>query len=294
MFPTVKVSSSLAAGFDAYVFVARLQVHLEEALYSPAWFALQQGQESLATVTLLAKKSVMASDAKEDNAFVGFWRSTGIFETSMPKSIRIGDMRWGMAHRAIQLAILVVMLISMFSTYSYERLYPVTGSISEAYFDRIGIAQQMKVASKQAYCSTPYAFNYEYCDKTVTTGTFNEFWCEDAIKCEFIDPAFSTFKQTPTDIWVFSYVKRRSTRRVDCAAGSGACVGDEMFEALGERCQCVVTRNSFIAGAEGGKFDFRHRASVDVPITSESKNKLYAVPTSLYAQVRLTSQAPHV
>ena len=37
----------------------------------------------------------MSSDAAPDNALVGFFRSTGMFEINVPKNIRIGDMRWG-------------------------------------------------------------------------------------------------------------------------------------------------------------------------------------------------------
>ena len=47
---------------DEYVFVASLQVLLEEALYSPAWFALQQGQESLATVTSVSYTHLRAHE----------------------------------------------------------------------------------------------------------------------------------------------------------------------------------------------------------------------------------------
>ena len=223
----------------------------------------------------------MSADAAPDNPFVAFWRATGFFETKIPKTIRIGDMRYGVILRTLQWGIVAAIVYEMMYTFSYERRFSASGIVLESWLDRSGIADEMKRAPTKPYCAQPYEFDYEYCNKSSADGRFNEFWCEKPITCEFVDPALAMYMQTPTDVWVYTYAKRRVNRGVACSAGAGACANGELFEELGARCQCVKTTNSFIAGAEGGTYAFKHK-----PVLDFSTDFTFKVPTTdMYAEV---------
>ena len=225
----------------------------------------------------------MSADASQDNAFVAFWRSTGLFETTIPKAVKIGDMRLGLMLRCAQVGTMIFFMTQIISGHSYERQFPATGSVYSSWFERSGIAAAMETAPSEPYCKSPYSFDYWYCDLSQGSGTSNEFWCEKDVTCEYTDPAFAMVKQTPNDIWIYTYLKRRSTRKV-ASCTSTLCKGNEVLEKLGPRCQCVQTRNSFIAGAEGALYGFRHRPqlmSEDAPSTDDLE-----VQTHIYADVR--------
>ena len=188
----------------------------------------------------------------------------GFFTVEVPKMIRITDQPvWAMLNRAVQAAVFFTLVSQIVFTQGYEKRIPATGIIDDGWFDRSTIAQKMVSARNQSYCANPYSFNYFYCDRSTATGTINEYWCEDNIDCLFTDPTVPMYAQTPSHIWLLSYLKRRSTRRVDCTIGAAACELPELFDSLGELCQCANTRNFFVAGAEGGSYFFRHRATLD-------------------------------
>lgn len=205
------------------------------------------------------------SKAIDDHPFIAFWRSTKIFDVRIPKEIVIGNMQWGLALRTMQVAVGAALLLQMILNEEYQQQFPASGVMLESYMDRSNLVPAMQTAMQQPYCASPYSMDYSYCDATKATGSSNEFWCERNITCEFADPAVAMGKQTPQDIWVYTYFKRRATRRVECSAGASACntASGELLEMLGPRCQCIKTENAFVAGADAGSFTFLHKPQLD-------------------------------
>ena len=204
-----------------------------------------------------------ANDAVPDNLIVGLIRRTGIFTINIPKQIVLGDMRWGALDKFLQWSVAFFLIYSMATSHSYEQLLPATGMLQESYWTRTDFVRIMQIAEYMPYCTQPYSFDYSYCNHSQASGGNNEFWCEDNISCDPVDPAMAMVKQTPRDIWVYTYAKRRTARLVDCSVGASSCGNGELFENLGQRCQCVRTRNSFIPGAEGATYSFKHAAKMD-------------------------------
>ena len=234
------------------------------------------------------------ADVAPDNAFVSLMRSTGFFETRMPKKVRIGDMRWGVLNRSLQLGVSVALLAQMFAGHTYERLMPASGVLTELWMDTSGIVSNMETAADSAYCKTPSKYShawvgFDYCDPTKASGASNRFWCETDIACEFIDPSYVTDKHTPSDFWVFTYLKRRSARFVPCAAAgtneSDACAVGELYDKLGQLCQCTKSKNSFVAGAEGASIGFRHKPYLDSDPTYFRRANNGQLATRIVAEV---------
>ena len=145
------------------------------------------------------------------------------FQVTVPKVVVIKNKRFGLISFSLQAATMAFLLYQMFSRHEYERVHPAVGRLETSWLDRSGIAAEMSLAEAKPYCAQPYAFNYQFCNHSSASEMYNEFWREDNIACDFIDPAFTMVKQTPYDIWIFSYVKRRSTRQAACSTGASAC-----------------------------------------------------------------------
>ena len=220
---------------------------------------------------------------KLDHPIIRFLRRSEMFNLSVPRTAEIADLRWGIFDRALKLALIGYLVSTAFygSTPAYEPTYPTTGFFTELWFDESSMVDRVATDSASSFCTAPYAFNYEFCNHSAAFGYRNEFWCEDQISCQAHDPSGTMFKQTPNDVWVVTYLKKRSARTVNCSSITPPCDAEEVSQRFGDRCQCVRTRNSFVPGAEGATVNFRHKPSWAIDASTSSLPSLPSVSTTI-------------
>ena len=190
-----------------------------------------------------------------------------LLAVTVPKTVRIDAPLFGLALRVLQGGVVLAAVFSIISAKSYEKPIAATGTLTEAWIDGSVMTAQLPTSGQEAYCTSPYEYQYEYCPRSPFPASYaSEFWCEDNIQCKALDPGTAMLKQSTYNMWAISYLKDQQSTAVSCAAGASACGSGETFQTLVPvtSCQCVKTNNHFIAGAEYLSF-VRDRRSKSVP-----------------------------
>ena len=176
----------------------------------------------------------------------------------LPRTVIVEDYRWGLLNvLAVTMAMSVVFMLYQDSL---EAKYTVTGEIYESWIS--GSAMSGAKALAEPYCASPPSegwLTYFYCDRKDPE---NEFWCDDVVDCALVEPSEASWKQSSRDIWAVTMVKETTFIRATCT--SLVCAIGELRTNLTDgTCQCKITRNRFLAGAEHLEYRLRFRPVVD-------------------------------
>ena len=177
-----------------------------------------------------------------------------IFAVRVAKTARIDAPAFGITLRVSQLLILFGLIYSIVTQRQFAKPITASGTLLEAWMQKS--VPSGSTYYSENYCTNPYSFDYWYC---WPNDPEYEFWCEQDIQCRALDGGTMMYKQSTYDMWAVTYVKDRQARSVDCSGGAATCDSGEVFQVIapGDSCQCVNTRNYFLAGAEHIEFVLR-------------------------------------
>ena len=201
-----------------------------------------------------------------------------------PRTVEIYAPVSAVALRLMWILILFVALWSIWVDRTFAKKMPATGFIKSMWLGGTDMRQNMNTRAQEAFCTSPYSFDYKYCNHSSAEGSYNEFWCEDNIQCLAIDDGAAMVKRSNYDFWAMTYLKQKRSRAVPCDEGASACDATqaEVFQTLvhPSSCRCVRTSNYFVVGPEDIRIGFRPQVRLgDVALPADGY-----VPLSLYVK----------